>query len=457
MTIKTEIKEKLFDITFELKDNAMLRHCPELFNEWNFDKNDKLGLDVYKVTFGSDKFAWWDCSKCGSQFENQIKSKVRANKDSNCCPYCLGRKVNHTNSLAVLNPILASEWHPTLNGDLMPHDVTCYNGNKVWWKCDKNHEWKATVDNRSNGRGCACCFNKKVQVGFNDMWTSNPELAKFLANPEDGYKYTQMSNKKVDWKCLECGEIVKGKQIAQICQNGLSCPRCADGRSYPEKFMFNLLLNLNIFFDYDTTMAWSNNKRYDFYLPEHSMIIETHGEQHYEETNRKGARTLKEEQENDLYKYNLAMENGIKRYIVIDARKSNADYLQNSIINSPLSVYFNLDLIDYSQIDYESQKSLHVKALNLWNANHTVREISKIVKISEDRLDVILRGWRRVGKCNYGNNRPVLQYSLDGEIIKEWENVIIASKSLSIHPSGIRQCCNGKQKTTGGYMWEYKK
>ncbi|MDC6267367.1 hypothetical protein [Lysinibacillus fusiformis] len=33
-----------------LKDNAMLKHSPHLFEEWDFEKNVELGIDVYKIT-----------------------------------------------------------------------------------------------------------------------------------------------------------------------------------------------------------------------------------------------------------------------------------------------------------------------------------------------------------------------------------------------------------------------
>lgn len=46
-----------------------------------------------------------------------------------------------------------------------------------------------------------CCpAPRKILIGFNDMWATNLDVAKLLANPEDGYKYTQYSNKKVNWK-----------------------------------------------------------------------------------------------------------------------------------------------------------------------------------------------------------------------------------------------------------------
>jgi len=45
------------------------------------------------------------------------------------------------NTLYVSNPMLAREWHPTLNGNLTPKDVMPNSGKKIWWRCKKGHEW----------------------------------------------------------------------------------------------------------------------------------------------------------------------------------------------------------------------------------------------------------------------------------------------------------------------------
>jgi hypothetical protein len=53
------------------------------------------------------------------------------------------------------------------------------------------------------------------------------------------------------------------------------------------------------------------------------------------------------------------------------------------------------------------------------------------------------------------NNKFVLQYSKTGELIKEWESVTIAAESLGINRNAIYNCCNGRCKTTAGFVWKY--
>ena len=51
---------------------------------------------------------------------------------------------------------------------------------------------------------------------------------------------------------------------------------------------------------------------------------------------------------------------------------------------------------------------------------------------------------------------PILQYSLDGVLIKEWEYISLAAKACNIAPSTITGALKGYQKTAGGYKWKYR-
>lgn len=53
-------------------------------------------------------------------------------------------------------------------------------------------------------------------------------------------------------------------------------------------------------------------------------------------------------------------------------------------------------------------------------------------------------------------NRPILQYDLKGNFIKEYRSAIQASKELNINQANIVHCLKGKYKYSGGYIWKYK-
>lgn len=55
-----------------------------------------------------------------------------------------------------------------------------------------------------------------------------------------------------------------------------------------------------------------------------------------------------------------------------------------------------------------------------------------------------------VRKCR---NKPILQFTLDGEFVREWECAYDVGKEVS---STIYNCLKGRYKTACGYTWKYK-
>lgn len=70
------------------------------------------------------------------------------------------------------NPDLSREWHPTKNDDLRPQDVTPGTERKVWWICERGHEWEETVANRNHGRGCPFCNGPRREKPRLSDWIS---------------------------------------------------------------------------------------------------------------------------------------------------------------------------------------------------------------------------------------------------------------------------------------------
>lgn len=52
--------------------------------------------------------------------------------------------------------------------------------------------------------------------------------------------------------------------------------------------------------------------------------------------------------------------------------------------------------------------------------------------------------------------KPILQYSLNGEFIKEWKSIKEAADTLNIHHSNICAALYKKYKQSGGFKWEFK-
>ena len=63
---------------------------------------------------------------------------------------------------------------------------------------------------------------------------------------------------------------------------------------------------------------------------------------------------------------------------------------------------------------------------------------------------------KNMDKANEQNKKPVLQFSINGNFIKEYPSIRIAASDNNMNHNGIVKCCKGKLKTSGGYMWKYK-
>ena len=130
-----------------------------LLKEWNYDRNGRLTPSDFKEH--SARKIWWKCKK-GHEWCSSISDRSRGDG----CPYCSGKRVLvGFNDLAHINPYIAIEWNYEKNGNKIPQKYTCKSGIKVWWKCEKGHEWKTSISNRSRGDGCPKC-NSGIRTSF---------------------------------------------------------------------------------------------------------------------------------------------------------------------------------------------------------------------------------------------------------------------------------------------------
>lgn len=56
-----------------------------------------------------------------------------------------------------------------------------------------------------------------------------------------------------------------------------------------------------------------------------------------------------------------------------------------------------------------------------------------------------------------GKKKVVLQYDLDGNFIKEWSCLNDTQSIGGFNCTSVGNVCRGNQKTSGGYIWQYKK
>lgn len=130
-------------------------------------------------------------------------------------------------SLASEYPNLVNEWDYEQNYPLIPEQFSAVSGRSVHWKCVLGHQWIAKISNRVHGTGCPYCGGKKVLIGYNDLASSHPDIAKEWADDNDR-KATEViahSNKCYTWVC-EKGHKWKASVDSRV--RGRGCPYCAN-------------------------------------------------------------------------------------------------------------------------------------------------------------------------------------------------------------------------------------
>ena len=251
-------------------DNSLHILNPELSKQWHPTKNGEL--TPHDVTEYSNKKVWWKCKK-GHEWEASIAKRTSGRG----CPYCAGKNVCDDNSMYTLNPELSKQWHTIKNGELTPHDVTTGSSKKIWWQCEKGHEWEASIANRSKGVGCPYCSNQRVCVD-NSLQSLNSELSKQWHPTKNGEltpnDVISGSGQKVWWQC-EKGHEWKASIAKRT--SGRGCPTCASESktSFPEQAIYFYLKELFV----DTLNRYRYNDKWeiDVFVPSLNFGIEYNG------------------------------------------------------------------------------------------------------------------------------------------------------------------------------------
>lgn len=198
---------------------------PQLASQWHARNNGQF--TAHDFSSGSDVIAWW---KCEAGPDHAWQAPIFSRAAGKDCPFCANKRVSITNSLVVLFPQLAQEWHPTLNDGISAADFTCRSKKKVWWLCRKNseHQWQAEVSRRADGSGCPYCTNQKASQE-NCLATIFPDIAAQLHPTKNGSvsgeSLTSASSKKVWWLCPQ-GNHEWQATVANRTSKKSGCPHC---------------------------------------------------------------------------------------------------------------------------------------------------------------------------------------------------------------------------------------
>lgn len=267
-----------------------------------------------------------ECKKCGYQWDLSVSNAKKTG-----CPKCKAIKPWSAHLEE------ANEVNPNIEVLAKKRPARDCSTTKVRVKCRIcKYEWRSTVNWIKTGRGCPNCSNQKPKT-----WAE---------------RKTQISKVNTDilFPNIDDSKIVKNADFFEatcaICENtwdchvgnatqGNGCPHCNSSKG--EKAIKKYLDKNNIKHIREQSfkdLYYKNIKckmRFDFYLPDHNLLVEFHGEQHYRNrsiiNNRCSLATIKNR---DELKLKYALKNGYRICYIPFDKKKQIDELLNMAINS---------------------------------------------------------------------------------------------------------------------------
>ena len=435
----------------------------DVLDRWDYKLND---CNPSEILYATNKKYYLRCPKGIHESELKNISSFTNGYGSIQCKQCNSFAQWGIDNLG--EDFLDKYWDYEKNNKLNinPWKITHGINEKVWIRCQKNNT-HGSYDIRGNdftNKNCRCpiCSSKKIIKGINDIATTHLDYVKYFVNKDDSEKYSYASHKRVSLKCPDCKKTRDDMKIATLIINGFSCSYCGDGISYPEKFISNLLYQLNLEFIYQLSIKnflWCDKYRYDFYIPSIDCIVEIHGLQHYKEIKSSWWKKLKEEKENDKHKKELAKNNNIKNYMIIDCSKSDMDWIKHNIISSELLKLLNFEKenINWLRCHEYACNSLVKVTCDLWNSGiKNTLVLANQLKLSRSTIGKYLKQGEELEWCNYKpkeqseQNYKQIQKQVICLTTKEIFNSITqAGNKYNINRRNITACCKNRNKSAG--------
>jgi hypothetical protein len=384
------------------KKNVKYQNTLEYFARHN---NKKYLLDEFsdrntkkpnEISWGTHDIFWWNCPNCESEYDVGLSNRTY---NGNNCPYCDGKRVNHTNCIWTTHPEIAK----LLKNHNQGYQITAGSNQKVKFVCEKCNSEQNKVISGVTKKGFSC---SKCSDGI-----SYPEkfMICLLNQLEVDFETQKIFNwsvkKKYDFYLSPIKSIIEthGKQHYEesFCRLG---GRTLKEEQYNDKLKEEIALKNGI----------ENYIPIDCRYSEMKWIKES---------------ILK----SDINKlFDLSNVNWSKCH----------EYACSSLVKTACDLWNN-------GIKSTEELGKQIKV----NRNTVVRYLKQGADIGLCQYDSKIALKQNGCLSGQKSKKTVIQLGLNGEFIKEWKSF---REAIYIYNTGISMVCKGKRKSACGFKWMYK-
>ena len=193
-----------------------------------------------------------------------------------------------------------------IHGERYDYSEVDYKNNRsnIKIKCSEHGVFEQQAKSHLKGRGCIICSGKNQKITETFIEEANLVHKRIYDYSDVDYK---TNSEPVLIKCKTHGIF---PQTPKHHLKGGGCPRCKNKKEGRLAIILNEMVIIHRQFRIE-------NRFFDFYLPEHGILIERDGEQHYHGSQWEGIdrkESLKHQKKNDREKTKLAKSLGFKIY-----------------------------------------------------------------------------------------------------------------------------------------------
>jgi hypothetical protein len=140
---------------------------------------------------------------------------------------------------------------------------------------------------------------------------------------------------------------------------------------------------------------------------------------------------------------------------VVNSKKTGGSGMNFGYKQTPTQIEKRFKDLDWESIGKKISNSSKGVSRNKGNIQTPKVIENRVNKTDWERYGKIISK-KKKGKPQLNLRKPIFQLDKNGNIIKEWSGQKQASVELNIDQASIWQVLNNKNKSAGGYIWQYK-